>query len=263
MQQISPSQEFLGFGYLELINIAKELVKSTDDFLITNPFANYKVPQDFGKIPKNKAVMRHIFMNTRDLAFDAVVLAESLHKQNHYNSPSMAYCCRSLFEFAIDIAYIFHDMYSRNHSDKSVERYYGFLRSVNNAELRKKFCEKYSDTRRGDYWSGKSREEKMELGLRLGLKMRGWTDETSPGIFDELNEEVHNNIGLHTHYVYDRNMEDYIDLQAGKSMLYVNQCLYTASEYYYTFSGKHSELDNLDEHRIALEKMLYFGLEGY
>ena len=33
--------------------------------------------------------------------------------------------------------------------------------------------------------------------------------------------------------------------------------------YYYTFCGNHSELDNLDEHRIALEKMLYFGLEGY
>ena len=93
--------------------------------------------------------------------------------------------------------------------------------------------------------------------------MRGWTDETSPGLFDELNEEVHNNIGLHTHYVHDRNIEDYIDLQVGKSMFYVNQCLYTASEYYYTFCGEHSELDNLDEHRIALERMLYFGLEGY
>ena len=263
MDQISVSQESFGFSYPELIKIAKELVKSTDDFLITNPFLNYKVAQDFGKIPRDKAVMRHIFMNTRDLSFDAVVLAESLYKQNHYNSPSMAHCRRSLFEFAIDIAYIYHDMYSRNHNDKSVHRYYDFLRSVSNKELKKKFKEKYSGTERGDYWSGKTRKEKMELGLRLGLKMRGWTDERSPELFDILNEEVHHNIGLHTHYVHNRSMEDYTDIQVGISMFYVNQCLYTASEYYYTFCGNHSELDNLDEHRIALEKMLYFGLEGY
>ena len=263
MQQISPSQELFGFSYPELIEIAKELIKCTDNFLITNPFSNYKVAQDFRKIPRDKAVMRHIFMNTRDLSFDAIVLSKSLHTQNHYNSPSMAYCCRSLLEFAIDIAYIYHDMYSRNHSNKSVERYYEFLRSVDNEELRKKFHKKYSGTRRGDYWSGKSREEKMKLGLRLGLKMRGWTDESTSEIFNKLNEEVHNNIGLHTHYVHDRNMEDHTDLQVGIGMFYVNQCLYTVSEYYYTFCGRHSELDNLDEHRIALEKMLYFGLEGY
>lgn len=258
MHQMSPSQELLGFSYPELIEIAKELIKSTDDFLTTNPCSNYKVAQDFGKIPRDKAVMRHIFMNTRDLSFDAVVLAESLHKQNHYNSPSLAYCRRSLFEFAIDIAYIYHDMHSRNHRDQTVDRYYDFLRSVGNKELRKKFNKKYSGTQHGDYWSGKSRKEKMELGLKLGLKMRGWTDETSPGMFDVLNEEVHNNIGLHTHYVYDRNIENYTDGQVGISMFCVNQYLYTASEYYYTFCGRHSELDNIDEHRIALERMLYY-----
>ena len=63
----------------------------------------------------------------------------------------------------------------RNHSDKSAERYYDFLRSVNNEEFRKEFREKYPDTRRGDYWSGKSREEKMKTWIKTWTK-NAWLD---------------------------------------------------------------------------------------
>ena len=173
----------------------QEWLKYSKDFLSTVDETVELIPVNFSHSTKQK-ILRLIFMDARSAAYDICVLAESLlTNDRHHFSRAIEAARRLLMENTIDYFYI-------SESDNSVAKQRrDFLNAVNipdDNEKKKKekiFKKKYKVDGRGDFWSGKSRKEKIEQGIQkyppVGTDT-SFATMVNP-IFAYLNERVHGN----------------------------------------------------------------------
>ena len=177
----------------EWLEYSKDLLSTVDEILEV-------IPPDRHATTKQK-ILTYLLMDTRTASYDICVLAESmLTNESHINSRSIEAANRLIWENTIDFFYIYES------DDTVAERRWRFLDITNSIEQSRKnkekaFRQKYTDTKVGDYWSGKSREEKVNQGLSK-ISMYS-TSNTLTGlikpVFEGFNEEVHGNrvVGLY------------------------------------------------------------------
>ena len=172
----------------------KEWLKYNKDLLSTVDKIIELTPVNASASTKQK-ILRFLFMDARTASYDICVLAESmLTNENHINSRSIESANRLLWENTIDYFYIYES------DDTAAERRWSFLDITNSIgqsrkDKEKAFKRKYTDTKDGDYWSGKSREEKMNQGMnKTPVHGTGYSlSSLIKPIFENFNEEVHGN----------------------------------------------------------------------
>lgn len=156
---IMPLHEIMSNSDLEeWLMCSKMFLLTVDETIELTPPSEY--PSD------KESSLRILFMNARTASFEICLLAESLLKnENHHFSRAIEYSVRLLWEKTIDYFYI-------SESENVVaQRYLDFLTVVNTPDSNNRknehaaFKQKYKDTGRGDFWSGKSREDKINQGI--------------------------------------------------------------------------------------------------
>ena len=160
--------------------------------------------------PTKQKILMFLFMDARSAAYDTCVLAESLlTNDRHHSSRAIAASKRLLMENTIDYFYI-------SESDDSVAKQRVDFMPVAHAaddnekkKTEKVFKKKYKVDGRGDFWSGKSRKEKIKQGIEkyppIG-KDTSFANMVKP-TFSYLNECVHGNTMVESYFSFDKHAE--------------------------------------------------------
>jgi hypothetical protein len=201
---IAPLHKILSIPILqEWLMCSKKLISTVDKTIELTPMRQYPSVKERS--------LRILFMNARTASFEICILAESLlNNDDHHSSRAIEYSIRLLWETAIDYFYI-------SKSENSVaQRYLDFLTVVNTTDSseRKKihtdFKKKYKNTERGDFWSGKSREDKTNQGIMKHTKdsrAESFINILKP-TFDYLNEQVHGNFVFGSYWTFNKHGEN-------------------------------------------------------
>ena len=237
----------------------QEQLKYSKEFLSAVDETIDHIPYNASDSIKQK-ILRFLFMDARSAAYDICVLAESLlTNDRHHFSRAIAASRRLIMENTIDYFYI-------SESDDSVaEQRMDFMDVTNtpngNEKKRKEkaFKKKYKVDGRGDFWSGKSRQEKIEQGI---LKYPPMGNEkplanTMKSIVEYLNEQVHGNTIVALYLTFDKHGEyayEYRgEVAAGLQHLLLFYLLVHA---YFNFNGKGSEIKHFDSYYSYLWNIL-------
>ena len=227
----------------------QELLKRSRDFLSAVDEMIHLIPYNASDSTKQK-ILRFLFMDARTAAYDICVLAESLlTNDSHHFSRAIGASRRLLIENTIDFFYISES------NDSVAEQRMDFMHVTNtqNGKRKKKaekaFKKKYKVSGRGDFWSGKSREEKIEQGIQ---KYPPIGDDKSfantvKSILDYLNEQVHGNTIVILYLTFDKHGEYAYEYRgqvaAGiQHLLFFYYLVYA----YCNFNGRESEIERFD-----------------
>ena len=220
----------------EWLDCSKKFLAAVDEIIDLTPVSSS---------PSNEEIiLRHLFMDARTTVYDICVLAESLlNDDRHIYSRGMEAAIRLLYENTIDYFYI-------SESDASVvERRVKFMLITNSQgkkQIQKAFDQKYGKQERGDYWSGKSREEKMDLGLFKCPKYSNNKSfsKTVKDLFKMLNEGVHGNSTVDSYLSFDKDGKHRDEYRRQVTIGLLSIILfYFLSEAYFEFTGRGSEVD--------------------
>ena len=232
----------------ELLNNSKDLITKVDETIILTPLPDYVCNKDL--------IQRKLFMNARAASFDICVLAKSLlNDESHHFSHSIEYSARLLWECTIDFFYIIQ-------SDESVtDRYSDFLDITNSEkEIREQmendFKKKYGNPGR-DFWSGKSRKEKIDQGLNKQSNIGEVShNETFQRTFNYLNEHVHGNILMGSYWSFDKHGDHEHEYrgQIASGLLHV-MLFYNVSRSYYDFTGRGFEKKHIEFYESYVHKL--------
>ena len=170
---------------------------------------------------------------------------------------------RLLWETTIDYFYIFE---VDNLIDNPVaQQYLEFIKLANNKEHpdykknRKAFEEKYENTNRGDYWSGKSREEKITLGVNKQPDS-SLEPENLKSLFEYLNEQVHGNILVGFYWDFDKHgkyaYQTRGQVVAGLLSIWL---FYSLSMAYCRFTGRGSEIKRFECYEVYVKPIFERG----
>ena len=230
----------------------QEWLKYSKDFLSTVDETLELIPVNFSHSTKQK-ILRLIFMDARSAAYDICVLAESLlTNDRHHFSRAIEAARRLLIENTIDYFYI-------SESDNSVaEQRWDFLLAVNTPddnEKKKKekvFKKKYKVDGRGDFWSGKSRKEKVEQGMHKYPPIGKDTPFASmvKSIFAGLNERIHGNTIVASYFSFNKQGEeaDEYRRQVALGLLTLSALFYVLIHAYCNVNGRGSEIKRFDSY---------------
>ena len=224
----------------------QEWLMCSKKFLITVDTTIELTPMSQYPSPKERS-LRILFMNARTAAYEICLLVESLlNNENHHFSRAIEYSMRLLWETTIDYFYI-------SESENSVgQRHLDFLdvmNTIDSSERKKKhtaFKQKYKKTERGDYWSGKSREDKMNQGITknpLFSHAKSFTHIVKP-TFDYLNEQVHGNSVFGSYWTFNKHGENEHEYrrQIASGLLYL-MFFYFISVDFCRFTGRGLEVE--------------------
>lgn len=227
----------------------QEQLKYSKEFLSAADETIDHIPYNASDSIKQK-ILRFLFMDARSAAYDICVLAESLlTNDRHHFSRGIAASKRLLMGNTIDYFYI-------SESDDSVaEQRMDFMdvtSTPNGNEKKRKekaFKKKYKVDGRGDFWSGKSRQEKIEQGI---LKYPPIGNEnpfanTMKSIVEYLNEQVHGNTIVALYLTFDKHGE-YAYEYRGEVAVGLQHLLlfYLLVHAYFNFNGRGSEIKRFD-----------------
>ena len=222
----------------EWLDCSKKFLAAVDEIIDLTPVSSSPSHREI--------ILRFLFMDARTTVYDICVLAESLlNNDRHIFSRGMEAATRLLYENTIDYFYI-------SESDASVlERRVKFMLITNSqgeekTQQQKAFDKKYGKHKRGDYWSGKSREEKMELGLFKCPKYSNNKSfsNTVKDLFKMLNEGVHGNSTVDSYLSFDKNGEHRDEYLRQVTIGLLGIILfYFLSEAYFVFTGRGDEVD--------------------
>ena len=221
------------------LNCSNDFLTAVDEIIDLTPVS----PRASGK----EKILRFLFMDARTTVYDICVLAESLlNNDRHIYSRAIVAADRLLLENTIDYFYI-------SESDESVaKRRIDFMLIANSKgeeqkQKQKAFEQKYGKLK-GDYWSGKSREEKINQGI---LKCPMYFNQKSfigiGFIFKYLNEEVHGNSMVGLYWSFDKHGDHQGEYRRQIAMGLLNIILfYFLSHAYCIFTGRGSEVKHFD-----------------
>lgn len=224
----------------------KEWLKYSKGFLSAVDETVELTPFNASGSTKQK-ILRFLFMEVRAAAYDICVLAESLlTNDRHHFSRSMEFARRLILENMIDYFYI-------SESDDSVaEQRMDFMivaNTVDDNEKKKKektFQRKYKVGGRGDFWSGKSRKEKVEQGMQKYPPVHNEKSFANvvKSRFDYLNEQVHGNTIGASYFTFDKHggYADEYRRQVALGLLTLSVPFYVLTHAYCTFNGRRSEI---------------------
>ena len=227
----------------------QECLKYSRDFLSAVDETIDLIPYNASDSTKQK-ILRFLFMDSRSAAYDICVLAQSLlTNDSHHFSRAIGASRRLLMENTIDYFYI-------SESDDSVaEQHMDFLDVANTANRNEKkraekaFKKKYKVSGRGDFWSGKSREEKIGQGIQKYPPIGNDKSfvNTVKSILDYLNEQVHGNTIVILYLTFDKSGE-YAYEYRGQVAAGLQHLLffYFLVHAYCNFNGKESEIERFD-----------------
>lgn len=224
----------------EWLNCSKKFLAAVDEIIDLTPVSPHATDKE--------RILRFLFMDARTAVYDICVLAESLLKNDrHFFSRGMEAANRLLWENTIDYFYI-----SEN-DDSIAARRIDFMRITNsmeeNQKQRKKTFEKKYGKLGGDYWSGKSREEKIKQGIMKCPKYRHnhTLDTIVPILFKILNEHVHGNslVGLYWSFAKHGTYSNEYRKQVAMGLLYVI-LFYYLSDAFCIFTGRGSEVKRFE-----------------
>ncbi len=232
------------------LDCSKKFLAAVDEIIDLTPVSS--------RATDKERILRFLFMDARTTVYDICVLAESLlNNDRHFFSRGMEAANRLLWEHTIDYFYI-----SKN-GDSVAERRRHFM-SIANIEgeerdrEQKAFEQKYGKLR-GDYWSGKSREEKINQGI---LKYPKYSEQQSFAaiivpIFKNLNERVHGNSMVGLYWSFDKHgtYNDEYRGQAAMGLLSV-KLFYFLSEAYFVFTGRGGEVKHLQFYKSYTRELL-------
>ena len=234
------TETFSNSDLRELLGYSKELLLTVDEIIRLTP-----IPQASSS---EQRALRLLFMDARTASYDICILAESLlDNDSHHFSRAIEYSMRLLWETMIDYFYIFEA------DDSVAERYLEFLDLVNSkncsdyTENRKAFEAKYENTHRGDYWSGKSREDKVTQGVNKQPKNNISELGNLKRLFEYLNEQVHGNVLVGLYWDFNKHGRfEYVyrgQVVAGLLSVWI---YYSLSEAYCKFTGRGSEINRFE-----------------
>lgn len=220
----------------------KEWLKHSKNFILTVDEIIDLIPYSASDSIKQK-ILRLLFMEVRSAAYDICVLAESLlNNETHFFSRSIEAARRQIFEDMIDYFYI-------SESDNSVALQRTEFLLVVGTPDEKTFRKRYKIDKRGDYWSGKSRKEKIEQGMQKypPLCNERFLANIVGSAFSTLNEFVHGNTMVALHLTLDKQGEyaDEYRGQIGKGLAFVFY-FYLVTHAYLNFNGSGSEIERID-----------------
>ena len=218
-------------GWLEC---SKDFLSTVDETLQSIPIGHYASTKE--------QILRNLFMDARSASYDICILAESLlNDENHYFSRSLEFSIRFLWEKTIDYFYISES------EDSVAQRYLDFMGVANTKDsndhmnIKKAFEKRYGKLR-GDYWSGKTREEKIDQGLRKQPKGNITQVSGVKNLFEYLNEHVHGNAIVVSYWTFDRYGRDEYEYRGQVVAGLLNFWLFhLLSEGYCRFTGRGSE----------------------
>ena len=237
----------------EWLKYSKKLLATVDEtieLIPYNPRASTK-----------QTALMFLFMDARSAAYDICVLAESLlTNRRHHFSRAIEASTRLLLESAIDYFYI-------SESDDSVaERRMDFLDVVNTenkSDHKKKdkaFKKKYKDTKRGDFWSGTSREEKIKQGIEKYPPISRDTSFASlvKSTIAYLNERVHGNTIVASYFSFNKHTEciDEHHTQVALGLLILSSLFYSLSCVYSELTGRRSEIKRFEFYNSYIHNLL-------
>lgn len=221
----------------EWLECSKEFLTAVDEVIEVTPLNS--------RASTKEKILRFFFMDARTTVYDIYVLAESLlTNDRHHFSRAIESSRRLLFENTIDYFYISES------DDLVAERRAEFMLYTNSIgndrEKRKEAFEQKYGKLRGDYWSGKSREEKVAQGMQKYPPLEN--DKSFAGIvkptFDWLNEQVHGNTMVALYWSFDKHgsYKDEYRRQITTGLLSLI-LFYLLSHAYCNFTGRGSEVE--------------------
>ena len=236
------------FELQEWLNYSKDLFSIVDEILEVTPMDRFATTK--------QKILRYLFMDARTASYDICVLAESLlTNESHINSRSIEAANRLLWENTIDYFYIYES------DDTVAEQRWSFLDMTNSIgqsrkDKKKAFKKKYNVPNSGDYWSGKSREEKMNQGIYKHGMNNSLADLLKP-IFESFNEEVHGNrvVGLYWGFSKRHVRKEVSRRQVSMGLLNVMFFSFL-SESYCKFTGRGSEANQFAFYEQNVIKLL-------
>ena len=232
-KMLSPSQ--LG----EWLEYSKQLLSTVDETIELTPISP--------SASLTQKSLRILFMNARTASYEICLLADSLlNNDSHHVSLAIEYSIRLLWETAIDYFYI------SMAGDSTAQRYWEFLDVANTFDSDERerkhtaFKQKYPNTDRGDYWSGKSRKEKSKEGIESNpvySKGNPLSKIIKP-TFDYLNEQVHGNFVFGSYWSFNKHgkYEHQYRFQIGSGLLNL-LFFYALSHDYCVSNGRASEVE--------------------
>ena len=233
----------------------RECLKCSKEFLSAVDETIDRIPYNASDSIKQK-ILRFLFMDARSAAYDICVLAESLlTNESHINSRSIEAANRLIWENAIDYFYIYES------DDTVAEQRWSFFDRMNSIgqsqkDKEKAFKKKYKVTDRGDRWSGKSRQKKMNQGIyKHGMnKSRADLIKT---IFENFNEEVHGNRDIELYWDFSKRHvhKEVSRIQVSIGLLSVMLFSFL-SESYCKFTGRGSEANQFAFYEQNVHKLL-------
>ena len=228
----------------------REFLEHSNELLLTVDEIIEVIPPPEGGYAQQSA-LRLLFMEARMASYDICILVESLlDNDRHLFSRAIEFSIRLLWETTIDYFYI-SEVDNSIHNPVA-EQYLEFLKLSNSREHpdhkenRKAFEDKYENTNRGDYWSGKSRKEKITLGVNKQPDS-SLEPENLKFLFEYLNEQVHGNILVGFHWDFNKHgrFEYQTRGQVVAGLLNI-WLFYLLSVAYCRFTGRGSEIKRFE-----------------
>ena len=154
-----------------------------------------------------------------------------------------------VLESGLNFRWQYIDYFYISESDNSVALQRKDFMLVVGTHDEKIFRKKYKIDTRGDYWSGKSRKEKIEQGIQKYPPLcneRYLANIVGP-TFSWLNELVHGNtiVALHLTFNKQGKYADEYRGQVGKGLTFVF-FFYLVTHAYFNFNGRGSEIERID-----------------
>lgn len=221
----------------EWLECSKEFLTAVDEVIEVTPLNS--------RASNKEKILRFFFMDARTTVYDIYVLVESLlTNDRHHFSRAIGSSRRLLLENTIDYFYISES------DDLVAERRAEFMLYTNSMgedrEKKKEAFEQKYGKLRGDYWSGKSRDEKVKQGILkyppIG-ENNSFADMVKP-TFGYLNEQVHGNSMVALYWSFDKHgtYKDEYRLQITTGLLSLI-LFYLLSHAYCNFTGRGSEVE--------------------
>ena len=234
--------------FKELLKYSKKLILKVDETIKLTPLS--------APVYNKKLVLRKLFMDVRAASYDICILADSLlNDESHCFSRSIEYSARLLWDCTIDYFYIFES------NDSVTDRYSAFLDIANSEkEIRKQmeedFKKEYGNLGR-DFWSGKTREEKIDQGRNKQSNANRISDiDRVKRMFNYLNEHVHGNILMYSYWSFDKHDKHEYERRGQIASGLLNIFLfYDVSCSYYEFTGRGFEKEHLDFYDTYIRKV--------
>lgn len=232
----------------EWLNYSKVLLSTVDEILDVTPIEKF--------VTTKQKTLTYLFMDARTVSYDICVLAESLlTNESHINSRSIEAANRLIWENTIDYFYIYES------DDTVAEQRWSFWDITNSIgqsrkDKEKAFKKKYKVPDRPDFWSGKSREEKMNQGIYKHGIDRPIANLLSP-IFESFNEEVHGNRAVGLYWVFSKRHVRKEVSRRQVSMGLLNVMLFSfLSKSYCKFTGGGSKINRFAFYESNVIKLL-------